>query len=934
LIKMEEEDNSASIHKYRVFSLMEQLTFHGDPAISLFTNNGPDFITDFSTINTIPEVVSTNIDSFEVNFDVVNLGSVYSGPLNGYVIHKFDNKLDTVPFTMTAPYERENVTVKIGQKGIKSIGKNLVEIVLDPANDIPELPNPAGESNNDIESAYGEEGYCFFVFDNNAIPIHPSNFAIVNEQNVRLIASANNALLAVNDYIIELDTTALFDSPALMTEIVSAGGGMISWTPSTTLANNQVYYWRIKNNNPDIQSDWQMSSFVYLEGSSEGWNQSHFYQWKQDDLETAIIDDNSRVFEFADDFKTIIFQNGVFPGTLPSATYQSEPFEFIEWDGPVKSGIWITVFDEFSGEPWVNHYPGDYGSHQPTDWAEGFIHFPYWTRTEDERAPAIEFLTDIIPDGAYVSVMTIMAEGNDFLPGDWNNDPGVNLYNFLESQGATKVDDLAAGGSQPYLFVFKKNDNSFTPEEYLVDQAEMINVEIEISAKWFEGTMKTPSIGPAAEWENLVWELGDLGSTDTIMVRLIGQDADGNETVLYDDITENDFSLSGVDADVYPYLRLEFYSYDDLKRTSAYLDHWRVHYTELPELVLNTNENFVFVADTLSKGTNLQLNAFAENIKDIDMDSVTIKYNIVDISNNEKVIYSKTAPATGLSKVPIEFSRSTDDLNGAYEFRIEINHDREQKEEFYFNNLGVLNFFVRGDGLNPLLDVTFDGIHIMKGDIVSSEPIIMVELTDAGGILLENRDDFELVLEKEDGSIEQIDVNGPDVQFFPADSTGTNSARLEYTPSLESGIYNLYVQAKDASGNFSGDQDLSFCFEVIKESQISKVLNFPNPFSTSTQFIFTITGSVVPENFHIKVMTLSGKVVKEITAAELGPIHVGLNRSTYKWDGTDEYGSKLANGVYLYKAYSSFDTEANSEYQIEGIDQFFKKGFGKLVIMR
>ena len=41
--------------------------------------------------------------------------------------------------------------------------------------------------------------------------------------------------------------------------------------------------------------------------------------------------------------------------------------------------------------------------------------------------------------------------------------------------------------------------------------------------------------------------------------------------------------------------------------------------------------------------------------------------------------------------------------------------------------------------------------------------------------------------------------------------------------------------------------------------------NYPNPFSTSTKFVFTLTGSEIPDVFTIQIMTISGKVVREIT---------------------------------------------------------------------
>jgi len=115
---------------------------------------------------------------------------------------------------------------------------------------------------------------------------------------------------------------------------------------------------------------------------------------------------------------------------------------------------------------------------------------------------------------------------------------------------------------------------------------------------------------------------------------------------------------------------------------------------------------------------------------------------------------------------------------------------------------------------------------------------------------------------------------------------------------------------------------------------ISHVLNYPNPFSTSTQFIFTLTGEQVPDYLKIQILSVSGKVIKEITKNELGPLNIGLNRTEYKWDGTDDYGSKLGNGVYLYRVVANDENAESIDIYNNGTDQFFKGKLGKLVILR
>ena len=160
------------------------------------------------------------------------------------------------------------------------------------------------------------------------------------------------------------------------------------------------------------------------------------------------------------------------------------------------------------------------------------------------------------------------------------------------------------------------------------------------------------------------------------------------------------------------------------------------------------------------------------------------------------------------------------------------------------------------------------------------------------------------------------------------------SAMLEPAMRLaEDGKHVLIVQAKDRSSNQSGAIDYRITFDVINKSTITQVVNYPNPFSTSTRFVFNLTGSEVPEMFNIQIMTITGKIVKTIMKYELGPLHVGRNITEYAWDGKDDFGDKLANGVYLYKVQTKINGQ-NIEHQSTELDGYFKKEIGKMVIMR
>jgi flagellar hook assembly protein FlgD len=147
------------------------------------------------------------------------------------------------------------------------------------------------------------------------------------------------------------------------------------------------------------------------------------------------------------------------------------------------------------------------------------------------------------------------------------------------------------------------------------------------------------------------------------------------------------------------------------------------------------------------------------------------------------------------------------------------------------------------------------------------------------------------------------------------------------------GVYRLRVQASDKSKNESGDIDYQISFEVINRSTITNLLNYPNPFTTSTRFVFVLTGSKIPDQMQIQIMTITGKLVKTIDAYDIGPIRIGRNITEYAWDGNDDYGDRLANGVYLYRVKAKIDGE-NIEHRPTSADKYFKKGFGKLYLMK
>jgi flagellar hook assembly protein FlgD len=102
--------------------------------------------------------------------------------------------------------------------------------------------------------------------------------------------------------------------------------------------------------------------------------------------------------------------------------------------------------------------------------------------------------------------------------------------------------------------------------------------------------------------------------------------------------------------------------------------------------------------------------------------------------------------------------------------------------------------------------------------------------------------------------------------------------------------------AKDASGYLIDSLGFEKSFFVKKDAQLLYVYNYPNPFKDNTYFTFKI--SQIPDELKIKLFTVAGRLIKEINVPS-SQLNYDFNR--IPWDGRDDDGNLIANGIYFYK---------------------------------
>lgn len=203
------------------------------------------------------------------------------------------------------------------------------------------------------------------------------------------------------------------------------------------------------------------------------------------------------------------------------------------------------------------------------------------------------------------------------------------------------------------------------------------------------------------------------------------------------------------------------------------------------------------------------------------------------------------------------------------------------------------------DGLDdqegPFVKAWLNDEKFVNGSLTNNQPILLVKLADSSGINTNGESvgrGITAILNNDQQN--PIPLTG----FYQADPDTYKKGRIRYQmPALEAGEYTLEIKAWDAV-NQSGSYTLRFRVGNPEELLVERVLNYPNPFTTQTSFWFEHNRPFESLQVHIQVFSLSGKLVKSLRNTIMS---TGNRSNEVTWDGRDDFGSRLARGVYWYR---------------------------------
>ncbi|MES2514000.1 MAG: type IX secretion system sortase PorU [Bacteroidota bacterium] len=199
------------------------------------------------------------------------------------------------------------------------------------------------------------------------------------------------------------------------------------------------------------------------------------------------------------------------------------------------------------------------------------------------------------------------------------------------------------------------------------------------------------------------------------------------------------------------------------------------------------------------------------------------------------------------------------------------------------------------DNNGPLINLYMNDEKFVSGGLTNESPKVYAKVSDISGInTIGTGIGHDIVAILDEKSKDALVLN----DYYVSDLNTYQSGKIRYPLNeLPEGQHTLSLKVWDVQNNASSSY-LDFVVSSQADLALTHVLNYPNPFTTKTNFFIEHNQCCINLKIMIQIYTISGKVVKSINQTVNNE---GFRFAGIEWDGKDEFGDKLARGVYIYR---------------------------------
>ena len=225
--------------------------------------------------------------------------------------------------------------------------------------------------------------------------------------------------------------------------------------------------------------------------------------------------------------------------------------------------------------------------------------------------------------------------------------------------------------------------------------------------------------------------------------------------------------------------------------------------------------------------------------------------------------------------------------------------------------IGGVNVNAVADTNPPTVQLHMNDEGFVSGGITNCSPYLIAILKDENGINTASGIGHDIV------AILDGDESNPYVlnEYYETQNDDFTSGSVRFPfRDLAPGVHTILFKAWDVYNNLV-TAEIQFNSVCTDDGlRIDKVLNYPNPFVSYTEFWFNHNMPFEPLDVQVQILTISGKLVKTINQQVTTD---GFLCREITWNGRDDFGDKIGKGVYVYKLTVKSTTTGKSAEKYE-----------------
>lgn len=199
------------------------------------------------------------------------------------------------------------------------------------------------------------------------------------------------------------------------------------------------------------------------------------------------------------------------------------------------------------------------------------------------------------------------------------------------------------------------------------------------------------------------------------------------------------------------------------------------------------------------------------------------------------------------------------------------------------------------DQEGPEIKLYMNDEKFVNGGTTDQSPVLLAVLSDSSGINTTGNAIGHDITAIIDNNRQQVLVLN---DYYQAGQDNYQQGKVMYKlPEMETGEHRVNFKVWDIN-NISSEKSLDFVVTEASEPLIRHLLNYPNPFTTHTEFYFEHNMANQDLEVVLEIFTVTGRIIK--TFSQVIPAS-GFRCGPIPWDGFDEYGDRLGRGVYVYR---------------------------------